>query len=351
MRRTIIAAALAALTLAAAGCTTAAAPGAADLRAVAPQPSAGPPLQLRLGFLASITQAPALIGARNGIFAADLRAAGVTVRLMPFTSPAAESAALTAGELDAAYLDPAALLTAWQMTAGTGIAVISGAAAGGDQLIVSPAITGSADLPGRIIAVPAVTSPQDIALRTWLTGQHIPATGGTSGVTITAMTGPQAITALAAGTIAGAWEPQPYATQMTLAGDHALPAAPGAASATACLAITRAYLTTHPAAVTALLTGQIQANDYISAHPAAAATAATTELAALTGTAPLPPATAAAAFAQITFTDNPLTTSITADAQQGAALGIFRPDGNLTTLYDLGPLNVLLRDAGQQPIT
>jgi NitT/TauT family transport system substrate-binding protein len=358
MRRTLLAATLAALTLAAAGCTAAAAPGAAGPDAAAPhavasRPSAGPPLQLRLGFLASITQAPALIGARDGIFARDLRAAGATVRLIPFTSPAAETAALTAGALDAAYLDPAALLTAWQMTGRTGIAVISGATAGGGQLIVSHAITSPARLRGHAIAVPAITSPQDIALRTWLTRQHIPATGGTRGVTITTMTGPQAITALAAGTIAAAWEPPPYTTQMTLAGGRALPAAPtlGAASASACLAVTRAYLTAHPAAVTALLTGQIQANDYIHAHRATAATAATAELADVTGTTPLSPATAAAAFAKITFTDNPLIASIAADARQGAAFGILRPAGNLTTLYDLGPLNVLLRDAGQHPIT
>jgi NitT/TauT family transport system substrate-binding protein len=55
-------------------------------------------------------------------------------------------------------------------------------------------------------------------------------------------------------------------------------------------------------------------------------------------------------FAQLTFTENPLPTSLLSEAQHAAAAGMLRPVSNLDGIYDLGPLNQLLKAAGQQPV-
>jgi NitT/TauT family transport system substrate-binding protein len=64
----------------------------------------------------------------------------------------------------------------------------------------------------------------------------------------------------------------------------------------------------------------------------------------------LKPAILAAAFAQIKFTDDPIASSLLADAQHGVAVGLLKPVSNLTGIYDLGPLNKLLQAAGEPTV-
>jgi NitT/TauT family transport system substrate-binding protein len=111
------------------------------------------------------------------------------------------------------------------------------------------------------------------------------------------------------------------------------------------LMVTQTFLKAHPAIVADLLKGQIQANDYIARNPAAAQQAANTELQALTGK-PIKSGILPAAFREITFTNDPDASSLTADATQAQAVGLLKPV-NLSGIYDLGPLNQLLQAAGE----
>ena len=52
----------------------------------------------------------------------------------------------------------------------------------------------------------------------------------------------------------------------------------------------------------------------------------------------------------LTFTDDPIASSLAADARHAAAVGLLKPV-NLSGIYDLGPLNELLKAAGEAQVS
>ena len=60
----------------------------------------------------------------------------------------------------------------------------------------------------------------------------------------------------------------------------------------------------------------------------------------------LKPSVLSASFQQITFTNDPVASSLATDAQHAVDVGLLSPVNNLSALYDLGPLNQLLAKAG-----
>ena len=58
-----------------------------------------------------------------------------------------------------------------------------------------------------------------------------------------------------------------------------------------------------------------------------------------------------AALPYITFTNNPVASSLETDAQHVVAVGLLTPVKNLSSIYDLGPLNALLKAAGQPQVS
>jgi NitT/TauT family transport system substrate-binding protein len=114
---------------------------------------------------------------------------------------------------------------------------------------------------------------------------------------------------------------------------------------TTLLVVAQSFLSAHPAIVSDLIKAQIQANDFIKSNPAAAQADANAELASYTGK-PLKASIVAAAFKEITFTNNPDTSSLTADAQQAVSLGLLKPV-SLNGIFDLSPLNQALAVAGE----
>jgi ABC-type nitrate/sulfonate/bicarbonate transport system substrate-binding protein len=98
--------------------------------------------RLRLGVLAMPADSTGLIAVGLGYVGAKLSPAGTQLLVTAYTSPAAESAALEAGTIDAAYTTPAAARAAWQHTSG-GIRVIAGATdtKGGTPAVVLAAST------------------------------------------------------------------------------------------------------------------------------------------------------------------------------------------------------------------
>src|ERR1700748_2436027 len=102
--------------------------------------AAAAPVTVRLGYLANITHAPALLAVKSGYFTKELVSAG-TVRTSTFTSGTQETTAILAGQLDAAYVGPNPAINAWQKSGGKDIKIISGAASGGAALVVKPSIS------------------------------------------------------------------------------------------------------------------------------------------------------------------------------------------------------------------
>jgi NitT/TauT family transport system substrate-binding protein len=346
MRRVLLAAGVAAATLLAAGCSSAAT-GASN--------SGSGPVVLRLGFLANITHEPALGGIAKGFFTKQL-GKNVELKTTIFSTGTEETTAILAGQLDAAYVGPNPAILAWQKSNGTAIKVVSGAASGGASLVVKKGITSAGQLKGKSLATPSLGNTQDVALRYWLKqhGMNTTPTGGGDVSIKPIKPNSAAVLEFSSGQIDGGWEPEPYATEMVLDGGTRLVNEaslwPGGKFVTTNLVVTQSFLKAHPSAVNGLLKGQIEANSYINADATAAANVANAELTKLLGKG-LKPNVLAAALPYIHFTNDPIASSLQTDAQHAVAVGLLTPVKNLPGIYDLGPLNALLKADGQPQVS
>jgi ABC-type nitrate/sulfonate/bicarbonate transport system substrate-binding protein len=255
MRRTLIAvaavavaaiAAVAAVTLTA-GNGRSSALGPAWPNSTNPGEADGP-VTLRLGFVTDISQAPALVGLQDGVFASALHGSGITLQPVPFRTAAAEATALATGQLDAAYASATTILADLARPSGTKIAVVSGASAGNS--------------PVNLLA-------------------------------------------------------------------------------------TRTFLSAHSESVLDLVRGQVKVNDFINHNLLGSAAAYAAELTALTGQR-LTASAVGTSLARVRFTDDPAAASLAAmvrGTQSSAARAA------LPTLYDIAPLDLLLRMEGERPVT
>src|SRR5215468_913129 len=347
MRRGLLAAGVAAVAVLAAGCSSSSTTATSGASAA--------PVVLRLGFQANITHEPALVGVAKGIFAKQL-GKNVTLKTSVFSSGTEETTAILAGQLDAAYVGPNPAINAWQKSNGTAIKIISGAASGGASLVVKNGITSATQLKGKSLATPSLGNTQDVALRYWLKqhGLTTTPTGGGDVPIKPIKPNSAAVLEFKSGQIDGGWEPEPYATEMVLDGGTRLVNEaslwPGGKFVTTNLVVTQSFLKAHASAVNGLLKGQIQANSYINSDPSAAASAANAELTKLLGKG-LKPNVLSAALKYITFTNDPIASSLTTDAQHAVAVGLLTPVKNLPGIYDLGPLNALLKADGQPQVS
>ena len=348
MKRVITGLTAAGLALLAVGCGSSGGSGSGG--------SADPQVTLRLGYLENITHATALVGIKEGFFTKNL-GHGVTLKLYPFSTGTEEATALLAGQLDAAYVGPNPTISAWQKSQGSLIKVISGAASGGASLVVKSGITKASQLKGQKLATPSLGNTQDVALRFWLKQQGLTSTTTGGGDVSIAPTSPNsaAVLEFKSGQIAGGWEPAPYDAELVADGGHTLVNEaslwPNGQFVTTNLVVTQKFLAANPTAVSDLLKGSVQANAFInnaSTKPKAEADA-NAELATLTGKS-LKPGILSQAFQEVTFTNDPIESSLTTDAQHAVAVGLLKPVSDLTSVYDLAPLNKVLAAAGQPQV-
>lgn len=326
-----------------AGCST----GSGGSAAAAGGGAGDGPVTVRLGYLANITHAPALVAVKNGYFTKALGSAG-TLKTSVYTAGTQETTAILSGQLDAAYVGPNPAINTWQKSGGKAIKIVSGAATGGASIVVKPSIASAGQLKGQSIATPSLGNTQDVAARSWLKQQGLTTSTVGGGDVSIKPTAPNsaAVLEFKSGQIAGASEPSPYDVQMVQAGGKVLLSQPGV---TTVLMVTQSFLKAHPDIVNDLLKAQIQANDFIKSNPAQAASDANAELAAYTGK-PLKSNILTPAFKEITFTNDPDAASLTTDAQQAASVGLLKPV-DLNGIFDLGPLNALLKAAGEPPVS
>ena len=346
MRKGLLAAGVAAVAvLAAAGCSSSSSSNASG--------GGSSQVVLRLGFQANITHEPALVGLNKGFLAKEL-GKNVTLKTTVFSSGTEETTAILAGQLDAAYVGPNPAINAWQKSNGTAIKIVSGAASGGASLVVKGGIAGAAQLKGKSLATPSLGNTQDVAARFWLKqhGLTTTPTGGGDVAIKPIKPNSAAVLQFKSGQLDGGWEPEPYATEMVLDGGKRLVNEaslwPGGKFVTTNLVVTQSFLKAHPSVVNGLLKGQIQTNSYINSNPTGAAQAANAELTELLGKG-LSSDVLTQSLKYITFTNDPIASSLATDAQHAVAVGLLKPV-NLSGIYDLGPLNKLLQADGQPQV-
>jgi NitT/TauT family transport system substrate-binding protein len=308
---------------------------------------------IRLGYFPNITHAPALIGVNKGFFQTALG----STKLEPKTFNAGPAAfeALASGAIDATYIGPNPSINGWAQSHGEALKIIAGSTSGGAGLVVKPTINGPADLKGKKIATPQLGNTQDVALRSWLkkNGLNADQQGG-GDVSIQPQDNATALQAFAQGAIDGAWVPEPNLSRMILDDKGKLLVNekdlwPGGQFVTTQLIVSQTFLKKYPETVKKLLQGNIQSIKYIQTNNADAQKAANAQLAALSGK-PLKDNVVAAAFKNMTFTNDPVASSLYASAQHAQDVGLLKPV-DLKGIYDLGPLNALLKADGQPEVS
>jgi NitT/TauT family transport system substrate-binding protein len=309
--------------------------------------SGGAAGELRLGYFANVTHAPALIGVNEGYFADELGDTKLTTQV--FNAGPDEVEALFAGALDAAYIGPSPTINAYGQSGGDAIRIIAGAASGGAQLVVRDGIDSAADLKGTTLASPQLGNTQDVALRTWLTDQHLAnSVDGGGDVTITPTANSDVLNLFKSGDLDGAWVPEPYASRLVLdGGGHVLVNEkdlwPGGEFVTTHLIVRTDFLQQYPDTVAALLRGHVAAVDLATKDAAAAKTAVNAGLQAAGGS-PLSDAVLNRAWDELTVTYDPIASALKQSAENGVAAGTTEKAVDLNGIYDLGPLNAVLKD-------
>jgi NitT/TauT family transport system substrate-binding protein len=308
---------------------------------------------LRLGYFPNITHAPALVGVNKGF----LQDALGSTKLDPKTFNAGPAAlqALLSGAIDATYIGPNPAINGWAQTQGQGLKIIAGSTSAGAGLVVQPTITGVQDLKGKKIATPQLGNTQDVALRSWLKSQGLKAdTQGGGDVSITPQDNSATLQTFAQGSIAGAWVPEPYLSELVLQSKGKLLVDektlwPQGQFVTTQLVVTQSFLKKYPATVKKLLQGQLKTIDYIAGNKADAQSAANAQLQSLSGK-PLKDNVVQAAFADMSFTNDPIASSLYTSAQHAEDVGLLKAV-DLKGIYDLAPLNDLLKAAGKPAVS
>jgi NitT/TauT family transport system substrate-binding protein len=312
------------------------------------------PFVLRLGYLANLTHAGAMIDVDRGFLKASLPS-GTTVTTQVFSAGPDEVEAILGGALDAAFMGPSAAINGYVKS--RAIVVVSGATLGGAGLVVRPGLNlhSPADLRGRTLATPELGNTQDVALRAYLADHGLrtdPQGGGD--VHVVPTSNAIALSLLEQGKIDGAWVPEPWLSRMVIEAHARLfvdeaSLWPQGRFATTELVVTRKLLTERPEVVKGLIRSDLETVDWMGQHPDEARSEAGTVLAKLTNSM-LSTAVLDSAWARLTFTVDPLSSSFKKEAANARRVGLLKA-ADLSGILDLRPLNAVLKAAGRPPVS
>jgi NitT/TauT family transport system substrate-binding protein len=306
---------------------------------------------LRLGYFGNVTHAPALIGVQNGSFAAKL-GPSVKLDLKTFNAGSDVVTAMLGDALDASFVGPNPAINAFQKTNG-GVKIVSGVASGGAYFVVKPNINSAADLKGKKVATPQLGNTQDVALRSWLNKNGLHETKDGGDVTVVPQDNAITLTSFEQGSIVGAWVPEPWATRLVKEGGGKILVDeatlwPQGQYTTTVLLVTTKFLDAHPDVVQHLIEGVSEAVDLTKSNPTQAQALTDAGIKTVTGKA-LKPDLITASFKNITFTLNPVASSLTTSAANAKSLG-FLKSSDLNGIFSLDLLNKVLQAKGQPPV-
>lgn len=318
--------------------------------ATAPAPVAsGPAAELKLGYFANVTHAPALVGVEQGILAEKL--GGTKLSTQVFNAGPSAIEALNAGAIDAAYLGPNPAINSFVKSGGESIRIIAGSTSGGAQLVVQPGIGSAEELRGKVLATPQLGGTQDVALRSWLADAGLATTpSGGGDVAINPTENASTLKLFQEGKLDGAWLPEPWASRLVLeAGAKVLVNEAdlweGGQFATTILIVNQQFLAAHPETIEALLAGNLAAVEWLNTHPGEAAAAVNTALKSTAGKE-LPADVIERSLGELAFTVDPLARTFPKLLQDGVTAGVGQ-DAQLAGIFELGPLNTLLQQQSQ----
>ncbi|MFD3452617.1 aliphatic sulfonate ABC transporter substrate-binding protein [Streptomyces sp. NPDC058691] len=309
---------------------------------------------VKIGYFANLTHATPLVGLKEGFFAQEL-GSGTTIKESVFNAGPAEIEALNAGSIDIGWIGPSPAVNGWSKSGGKSLKIISGSASGGVKLVVNPKkIKTLKDVKGKRIATPQLGNTQDVALLNWISeqGWKVDATSGKGDVSVVRTDNKITPDAYKAGSIDGAWVPEPTASKLVAEGakvllDESSLWKDGKFVITNVI-VSQKFLSEHPDVVEAVLRGSVKTNAWITANPDKAKADANAQLEKLSGK-PLPDEIIDPAWKSIQVTDDPLASTLRDEADHAVTAGLLeKPD--LKGIYDLTILNKILTAEGKTEI-
>jgi NitT/TauT family transport system substrate-binding protein len=309
---------------------------------------------LRLGYFGNVTHAPAMVGLQNGGFAKAL-GTNVTLKTSVFSAGPAAVEALFSKSIDASFVGPNPAINAYAQSKGAAIRIVAGTASGGAFFVVNKDIKTAADLKGKKVGSPSLGNTQDVSLRYWLKQQGL-STDTNGGGDVKIIPGPDngtVVQEFQSGDIAGAWMPEPYASKMIAAGGHVLVDEaslwPGGKYVTTLLIVRTDFLNAHPDVVANLIKGLSAAIDLTNSDPATAASLVSKGIETATGKA-IAVDLVTKSFKSITFTLDPIASSLKTDVTHAESLGILKQTA-LTNIFDLTLVNKFLTSDGKPQVS
>jgi NitT/TauT family transport system substrate-binding protein len=310
---------------------------------------------VNIGYFANINHAQAVIGLANGDYQ---KAVGPSTQIKTFLFNAGptEMTALLAGKLDIAYVGPSPAVNAYIQSNGTGLVILAGVTNGGAAFVVrgDESISTVKDLGGKTFAAPQAGNTQDVALRHYLQTNGYRTADNGGNVTIVDTSNSNIVTLFSTKKIDGAWVPEPWAETLILQSGGKLflderTLWPNGFSTTELVARTQ-FLQQHPDVVREIMAAHVAETIWINNHLTQAAAEFNQQFAVLTGQA-LNSTILADSLQRLAFTYDPLSASVTRQAQNAYSLGFLTTaPTDLSGLYDLSVLNTVLEGQGLPPI-
>ncbi|WP_406498665.1 aliphatic sulfonate ABC transporter substrate-binding protein [Streptomyces sp. NBC_00846] len=308
---------------------------------------------VRIGYFPNLTHATALVGDQEGLFQKEL--GGTQLKTSQFNAGPSEIEALNADSIDIGFIGPSPSINGYTKSKGKNLRIIGGSASGGVKLVVDPKkIKTLDDLKGKKIATPQLGNTQDVAFLNWISekGWKVDAQSGKGDVSVVRTDNKVTPDAYKSGSIDGAWVPEPTASKLVAEGAEELldesTLWPGDKFVITNIIVSQKFLKEHPDVVEAVLRGSVKTNAWINADPDKAKASANAALKKLTGKA-LPAEIIDPAWKSIQITDDPLAATLDAQAQHAVKAGLLeKPD--LNGIYDLKPLNKILKAAGRPEV-
>ncbi|WP_030861319.1 aliphatic sulfonate ABC transporter substrate-binding protein [Streptomyces sp. NRRL S-37] len=308
---------------------------------------------VRIGYFGNLTHGTALVGNNKGLFQREL--GGTEAKYAVFNAGPSEIEALNSGSLDIGFIGPSPAVNGYTRSGGKNLRIIGGSASGGVSLVVNPdTITSLKDVKGKRIATPQLGNTQDVAFLNWAAeqGWKVDAQSGKGDVTVVRSDNKVTPDAFKAGSIDGAWVPEPTASKLVAEGGKVLldeaTLWPDEKFVITNIIVRQEFLEEHPKAVEAVLRASVEANEWINAHPEEAKAAVNEQLEADSGKA-LPAEVLDPAWESIEFTDDPLAATLDAQAEHAVEAGLLE-EPDLAGIYDLTLLNEVLKTAGEPAV-
>ncbi|WP_431965370.1 ABC transporter substrate-binding protein [Actinacidiphila sp. bgisy160] len=309
---------------------------------------------VKIGYFANLTHATALVGLKEGFFAEEL-GSGTTIKESVFNAGPAEIEALNAGSIDIGWIGPSPAVNGWTRSGGKSLKIISGSASGGVKLVVDPdKIKTLKDVKGKKIATPQLGNTQDVAFLNWIAeqGWKVDATSGKGDVSVVRTDNKITPDAYRAGSIDGAWVPEPTASKLVAEGAKVLLDEsglwPDKKFVITNVIVSQTFLKEHPDVVEAVLRGSVKTNAWINANPDKAKADANAQLEKLSGK-PLPADVIDPAWSSIQVIDDPLASTLRTEADHAVTAGLLEKPA-LKGIYDLTLLNKVAEAYGKPAV-